>query len=173
MLRLTGVLAFLLTTALLILAAVGLRSVRASGHFRNSFDPNLRALTSNWSSIHLETAGGTRNLFNADLAPGFEGGFAFVTSGDNVLDIFVPFPELPRECDVEVVYYAVDCAEKRFSSSSLRYAGNFYPIDRSPWAFFGMLGLVAFGPTLLWGVAAGLSALGSRRRSTLPPHHDE
>jgi len=154
MLRATGILALVLTSVLTVLIFSRVKTVRAAGHFSNTIDPSPNAPLTSSSSIHLETQGGTMNMFSGETAPAYPGDFGYVTSGDIVVNVYVAIPELPRQCDIEIVHRWVGFQGRMFGSTEIEYAGKGYPIERSVRAFLGMLALTAAAPTLLWGLVA-------------------
>jgi len=158
-LRVTGVLAVVLSSILTVLCFAGIRTVRASGRFYNTVNPHPQTLTTNWSELLLKTDGGTRNLFTGETAPAYPGGFGYVTNGDIVLTGFVFFPELPRECEVDIVHRWVGRGGKYFGSTVLVFDGTSHSMERSPMAFFTTLTLVSLAPTILWGIAALIGRL--------------
>lgn len=154
MLKITGVLALLLSTALVLLFAFGVRTVRAQGRFSNTMNPHSPASPSNQSELVLSIAGGTRDLLEENT-PGDPWSTCRGTNGDFIVFVYIPFSALPKECDLEFSHHWVRLAGQTFIATSLRYEGRTYPIDRSPAVFFGILALVALAPAILWGAIAG------------------
>jgi hypothetical protein len=153
MLRVSAAAALILSTILAIAVFGDIRTISAQGHLHNTMDPHPLTLTTNRSEIQLRTEGGTKNVFDASTAPGYPGDFGFVTNGDIVLTVYVPLPELPRECDVEITHRWIWLAGQLFSSTAVSRDGKTYPIGRSPETFVGTLLVISLAPTILWCLA--------------------
>src|SRR5258708_5425405 len=135
MVRVTGVIALVLASMLMFLIFARVKTVRAFGHFNNINDPSPNAPLTSPSSIHLQTKGGKQNLLDKTTAPAYPGDFGFVTNGDIVVNVYVPFPDLPRECDIEITHRWLGFRDWLFASPVSQSARKAHPARPTPPTF--------------------------------------
>ena len=165
MLRISGIIALLVSSLAAIVLFASVRTLRLAGTIDSSEAP------STW--IELDSGPGSTILKS------FEAPYSFPAStGSNdahrVLTLFfdgeLDPPGKLEEGDRVVVLHrwiGVRRLHWAFGCTEIDHSGRIYVVDRPRSSFFGVLGLISAAPVLLWTLAA-VPGLLFRRRSPRP-----